>query len=718
MHRNQKHISVLMYVLFIYSILVMSANTLACEAVIAGLDQSTDNFAATSCSVSSKIHDQIIDKENGDDKKYTKKIKAGLSRLKEDYQADYDANVKKMTKLSRDTESTKSTINSDSDEKISNSNKKLDDYIKTKNRDTEEKVKQYPDKDKYYSDKRDEYIKIQQVKAENYQKTQNERRVSKIAKLEANKDKKTASLESENLNKKRAIINIQNKGLQIAMKSVKAECRGAFKKAVFKEGQMKTISSYNSNDGDSYKWKESINGVNYDRSVNAKNALGVFASAEQAQTFIDGMYKNDPNTVYCKIDVAKEKELISVPKKLVYKNQNISKINQAGDAFPPNGMSLDTQNSSAIKQYDDNAQKWNQELKPFTDDFGRKVERSLKEVKIYSCASMVTNCSKHKTDFRDNKVEDSCEMIDFMREAFMDTKFSLTKMKNLVNGSNTYPGNSDKGWISAFDKMKEKANKDGNGDKYDSMLKKLFADKSPFVKSVKELGKQDESYNDEIKAGLFTSSASLSSNAAEQLTFLALSSMRGISMAEEFKKSVGAGDDVKVTVIPTGHPNDPFNNGKLDPRLAGTCGPPPSTGSFYGKCNKPSSCTEYSKQCSEVNTHYNTAKIKAKLDQRFQDSYLGEKYKKDPNSLSQSEKHNFHRYYQIEPIVEETVHDEMMKDVERKRFIVSCRGIKFSCKDTAPDFSTSSFGIGKYGKSPKRGKTGTAHWGSTACPSF
>jgi hypothetical protein len=718
MKKKPLRIAALIHGAFISLIFAFSTHALTCETVSIGLDQSADDLAGTSCSISSKIHDDVIEKENGDEKKYTKKIKAGLLKLEDNYQDDYDANIKEMDKLSRDTESKVTTINSETDEKISNSNKKYDDYVKTKNDYTSDKINQYPAKEKYYTDKRDEYIKIQQEKKENYQNTQNERRESKIAKLELNKDKKTAELESENLNKKRAIENIQNKGLEIAMKSVKRECKGAFKKAVFKEGQMKTVGSYDSSDGDSYKWKETINGVKHDRSVNAKSALGVFDSSKQAQVFINGMYENDPNTVYCKIDAAKEKELIAVPKKLVYKNQNISKINQAGDAFPPNGMSLDTQNSAAKQQYDDNAQKWNQELKPFTDNFGRKVERSLKEVKIYSCASMVTNCSKHKADTRDDKIQDSCEMIDFMREAFMDPKFSLSKMRNLVNGSNSYPGSSDEGWVSAFDKMKQQANKDGNGDKYDGMLKKLFAEKSPFLKSVKELGKQDDDYNEEVKAGLFTSSAGLSSNTAEQLTFLALSSMRGISMAEEFKKSVGAGDDIKVTVIPTGHPNDPFNNGNLDPKLAGTCGPAPSAGSFYGKCNNPSSCTEYSKQCSEVNVHYNKPEIKAKLDQRFQDSYLGEKYKKNPNSLSQSEKHNFHRYYQIEPIAEETVHDEVMKDVERERFIVSCRGIKFSCKDTTPDFSTSSFGLGKYGKSPKSGKTNTGNWGSTACPSF
>ena len=204
--------------------------------------------------------------------------------------------------------------------------------------------------------------------------------------------------------------------------------------------------------------------------------------------------------------------------------------------------------------------------------------------------------------------------------------------------------------------------------------------------------------------------------------WIALSAMRAETMKAKIKadmkdKSGLVLSDEMFEIIPTGHTNDQFRNSQIDPALTGTCGPlPKSQDTYFGDCNKDAkdndSCSPEKPWCNKLKKHYQQEDV-IQARKELMETYVG----KDYASKSSEEQYKIHRYYQIEPEFIEKVTETTTEEVVKKRYIVTCKKLSFSCDkiDITPDIKLD---INLSFQPRTKVYTPKGKWGSTDCPSF
>jgi uncharacterized protein YuzB (UPF0349 family) len=214
------------------------------------------------------------------------------------------------------------------------------------------------------------------------------------------------------------------------------------------------------------------------------------------------------------------------------------------------------------KIFKDNSADLNKSQTAGLDDMTAQLPKDQElKVKIYTCASMLRNCSQGADSGGD------CKIIDQMR------------------------GENDEDILKSI----EKDQRDG---------KTLSEDQKTLQKLFKEPGYQNALA--EMKTSKFFTETD--SKVKEQRLWLALSTLRGMKIRETLSAK-----DPKLTyeLVPTGDPADPFNNSKIDPALSGTCGPLPANGGFY---NPTDSTCDMKKQVGDlVNKRYEDPYVKERL---------------------------------------------------------------------------------------------------------
>lgn len=183
----------------------------------------------------------------------------------------------------------------------------------------------------------------------------------------------------------------------------------------------------------------------------------------------------------------------------------------------------------------------------------------------------------------------------------------------------------------------------------------------------------------------------------EQRLWLALSMMRAISVKKEISTQFGNSSNLSFEMIPTGHPDDPFNNSKVDPALSGTCGPLPKQGqdSYYG--NDDDKCEAKSFLIDKMKEH------DMALSNEYKDLYSNYSEAKASSSL--------HRYVKVEFLASD-IKKNKKGNLEKKKVMsynVQCARMNNSCDQWKKEFKLPSInlpliriGSGK----GNRGKTG------------
>ncbi len=198
------------------------------------------------------------------------------------------------------------------------------------------------------------------------------------------------------------------------------------------------------------------------------------------------------------------------------------------------------------------------------------------KVKIFTCASMYRNCASDNSP--------TCHSLSLMR------KYSDSA---LLGSSETPPE------------------------------LKAVLNHPDYIKSINSM-KSSEYYKD----------------TKEQRLWVALSMMRALEIESQFKEKMPKDRKVEFEITPTGHPNDPFNNSKLDPALSGTCGPLPkeNSDSYYG--SEDNSCEAKSFLIDMVKNRDNTQ------NEKFKEYY--EKTFPDDEVKLGERNYAAHRYAKIE----------------------------------------------------------------------
>jgi len=292
----------------------------------------------------------------------------------------------------------------------------------------------------------------------------------------------------------------------------------------------------------------------------------------------------------------------------------------------------------AKKFFDDNSAKLSSKARSqLTNSLGdSKMNSTPMTVKIYTCSSMYKNCSQSN--------EGECLGLSMMRK-YTD--------ESLIKSSKT-----------------------------PQALKDVLKDKD-YIKRKNEMEESD-----------------LYQDPKEQRLWLALSMMRAQSVKNEIQSQLGEKSKIKFELIPTGHPDDPFNNSKVDKALSGTCGPLPKTGtdSYYGndddKCEAKSFLIE-------------------KMERRDKAFRLSGKYDSLYSTLAKDEAPStLHRYVKVEFVVSGAKTQPSENQVEEKTnsYSVICARLSNSCEQWKKDFRLPHFSLPLI-----RMGSGRGNWGGTGC---
>lgn len=375
--------------------------------------------------------------------------------------------------------------------------------------------------------------------------------------------------------------------------------------------------------------------------------LGEFTSEDAAEAFKVQLLSENPHYTNCHIKKTSASELVQIPQSHSMA-RTLDKIAGAGDSFIDNGKGLAATSVARLDDEINGANGWKQKLLTTQDELGRKIERKLTKIKIYTCASTYRNCSPLMADKRTPE-QDGCGNLDLLRA------YSDEDILKALNGNSGHI--KEKSLLSAADTA--------------SLTSVL---RSPhYKKALQQLG-ADQSTPD----------------GREKRLWIALSSMRADNMANKIREEMGEyAKDAEFEIIPTGHPNDPFNNSKIDPALTGTCGPLPDTqDSYYGQCLS-KMCSLEKPLCNKLKTYYESPEVLAAREKMLKDRGI------DPAKASAQERYAAHRYYQIEPEMVETTKETKESKLQVERFQVSCGQLKLHCKkiDITPEFDLPRLGI-------------------------
>lgn len=384
--------------------------------------------------------------------------------------------------------------------------------------------------------------------------------------------------------------------------------------------------------------------------------LGDFSTEEEAEALRSELLEKNPHFTSCQVNQISKEENASV-QNTVSSLKSLGKVSGASESFLDNGKGLGT---TSTKSLNSDIKSWQELLHPKTDTdkLGRKVSRKMKKIRIYTCASTYRNCAPSREKMA---TDDSCGALELLRE------HSDAQVLSALKSNSSLVAN-----LSEEDKRSLR-----------SVLE------SPQYRQAKKAVYPE--VTDEMKD-------------PEKKLWIALSSLRGQTMMEKIKADLGpdVSDDM-FEIIPTGHPNDPFNNAKIDPALSGTCGPLPleGTDSYYGGCLG-QKCSPERSLCTKLEKYYSDPEVKG-MRERLLKEHL------NPNA-SLDEQYKFHRYYQIEPEMEETLTETINSKSFPNRYQVTCSQLKFRCEsiDMTPDIHWGGKG------ETDRHKSGD----KTSCPIF
>ncbi len=505
----------------------------------------------------------------------------------------------------------------------------------------------------------------------------------KIAKKEASIQKAQAEIEKlQNLiiDEKKLIENIEDRSIELANRIKANDCKGLLHRVRIDTDIDVKLDVPKLNKVDPEKTYTSKEKKEMERT------LGEFETSEEAQAFRQKLLLDNLHFTSCvvtpkEITITQDKPIIT------YANKVLDKVSGAGDSFVDNGKGLST---TSTKDLDESILGWKDILDTKKDNLGRSVERQITKVKIYTCASTYRNCSPLGKDER-TPDQDSCQMIDLLR------KYTVSDIM---------------GALDFVPKGEKKLKESSKAAYFSSEFKQLNEEDKPFLKSVLS----SKTFKDALK-NVYTEADEAKN--PELKLWIALSAMRAESMKNKIRADLKEKSGVDLTddmfeIIPTGHPNDPFNNSKIDPSLSGTCGPlPQSKDSFYGQCltKNSSACEQQKPQCNKLKKFYNQPDIMASREELLK-IYVGSDYQ----TKSAEDQYSIHRYYQVEPEFIEKVTESSQEEVTKKRFIVSCKKMDFNCYklDITPDINIDwNFNSPRPRVYMPKGVNG-----STACPRF
>ena len=355
----------------------------------------------------------------------------------------------------------------------------------------------------------------------------------------------------------------------------------------------------------------------------------------------------------------------------------------SGSVFKDNSSALTEKPQALLK---DQSQEWrNFADAKTTDEFGRTITRKIKEIKVYTCASMVRNCSAENID----TWSPECKSKDMFGDEYQ--KYSSAKSDALEA------------------LLKSDAYKKAGSSAAKAELKMAE------MKSVRESFFQGDY-------------GKMRDN--EENSWKILSDKR----AEKVKQQVQTDyPGVKVVVVPGGSPDDPLNNNDI-PGLQGTCGPPPEMeDSLWSKlCKKDKnmefSCSKYSETCEKIAKKYGRTKDTIAGNYKYNDPAINTAIKTardksqqsqlglngdEQKSKSQTSFAPF-RYFMAQPSFEETVVEtSSSQSKEHSHYSLVCQKMTYQCQETDIEWPEFNLGPGGNGTSGKKSKSDDCpFWGS------